>query len=76
IGSSSGGDSHSAESVRHRIKALIDGESADAILSDDKIVEILKNENVEIARRTIAKYRESMKIPSSVQRRREKKSSL
>ncbi|MDH5749188.1 MAG: RNA polymerase factor sigma-54, partial [Rhodospirillales bacterium] len=46
IGSSSGGDSHSAESVRHRIKALIDGESADAILSDDKIVEILKNENV------------------------------
>ncbi len=76
IGSSLGGNAHSAEAVRHRIKALIDTESVDSILSDDKIVEILKIEGVEIARRTIAKYRESMKIPSSVQRRREKKSSL
>ena len=74
IGSSTGGLAHSAESVRHRIKALINGESPQKILSDDKLVEILKIDGIEIARRTVAKYRESMKIPSSVQRRREKKS--
>ena len=69
-----GGGVHSAESVRHRIKALIDEEDTKKILSDDKIVEILKAEGIEIARRTVAKYRESMKIPSSVQRRRNKSS--
>ena len=67
-----GGGVHSAESVRHRIKALIDEEEPKKILSDDKIVEILKTEGIEIARRTVAKYRESMRIPSSVQRRRDK----
>jgi len=71
IGSADGGDAHSAESVRHRIKALIDAENA-AVLSDDRIVEILKGEGIDIARRTVAKYREAMNIPSSVQRRREK----
>jgi RNA polymerase sigma-54 factor len=65
-----GGGVHSAESVRHRIKALIDEEEPKKILSDDKIVKILKEEGIEIARRTVAKYRESMKISSSVQRRR------
>ncbi len=72
IASTEGGDAHSAEAVRHRIKELIDGESAKAILSDDKIVELLRGSGIEIARRTVAKYRESMQIPSSVQRRREK----
>ena len=67
-----GGGVHSAESVRHRIKALIDEENPKKILSDDKIVETLKAEGIEIARRTVAKYRESMHIPSSVQRRRDK----
>lgn len=57
-----------------RIKALIDEEKADAVLSDDAIVDILKKDNIELARRTVAKYRESMNIPSSVQRRRMKKS--
>jgi len=71
IGSADGGDAHSAESVRHRIKSLIDGEGKD-VLSDDKIVEILKAEGIEIARRTVAKYREGMNISSSVQRRRDK----
>ena len=71
IGSADGGDAHSAESVRHRIKALIDAEGKD-VLSDDKIVDILKGEGVDIARRTVAKYREGMNIPSSVQRRRDK----
>jgi RNA polymerase sigma-54 factor len=76
IGSSSGGESHSAESVRHRIKTLVDAESPKAILSDDKIVKILKDDGVDIARRTVAKYRDALHIPSSVQRRREKNSSL
>lgn len=71
IGSNDGGDAHSAESVRHRIKALIDAEGKQ-VLSDDRIVEILKSESIDIARRTVAKYREGMNIPSSVQRRREK----
>jgi RNA polymerase sigma-54 factor len=58
--------------VRSRIKELIDKEAAEAVLSDDQLVAVLKNEGVDIARRTVAKYRESLKIPSSVQRRREK----
>jgi RNA polymerase sigma-54 factor len=71
IGSADGGDAHSAESVRHRMRALIDGEGKE-VLSDDRLVEILKAEGIDIARRTVAKYREAMNIPSSVQRRREK----
>lgn len=67
-----GGDAHSAEAVRHRIRALIDEEPANRILSDDRIVAILQGEGIDIARRTVAKYRESMRIASSVQRRREK----
>lgn len=66
------GASHSAESVRARIRALVDAEDPAAVLSDDSIVEILKKEGVDLARRTVAKYRDSLKIPSSVQRRREK----
>jgi RNA polymerase sigma-54 factor len=73
INSSTGGDAHSAEAVRHRIKALIEDELPTKILSDDKLVELLKTGGIDIARRTVAKYREAMKIPSSVQRRREKK---
>jgi RNA polymerase sigma-54 factor len=72
ISGSDGEAAHSAEAVRFRIKALIDGEPAGGILSDDRIVEILKSDGIEIARRTVAKYREAMRIPSSVQRRREK----
>ncbi len=72
IAAAHGGEAHSAEAVRHRIKQLIDGESAADILSDDTIVERLREAGIEIARRTVAKYREAMRIPSSVQRRREK----
>lgn len=74
LGSASGGEDHSAESVRYRIKQLIDAETADAILSDDTIAEMLqKEQGIEVARRTVAKYREGMNIPSSVVRRRQKK---
>ena len=68
--STAGGDSHSAESVRQRIKDMIAAEAPKSILSDDAIVENLKGEGIEIARRTVAKYRESLNIPSSIQRRR------
>jgi len=73
IASAGEGEAHSSESVRHRIKTLIDAERPAAILSDDKLVEILGKEGIDIARRTVAKYREAMRIPSSVQRRREKR---
>ena len=66
------GESHSAEAVRHRIKALIDDEAPKAILSDDSIVTRLRADGIDIARRTVAKYREAMRIPSSVERRRVK----
>lgn len=71
IQSSDGGAAHSAEAVRHRIKSMIDGEVRDGdILSDDRIVEILKETGIDIARRTVAKYREALRIPSSVERKR------
>lgn len=68
-----GGDSHSAEAVRHKIRALIMQESPEAVLSDDDIVDMLKKGGIDLARRTVAKYREAMNIASSVQRRREKR---
>ena len=74
IQATDGSESHSAESVRHRIKAMIDAEDERSILSDDKIVKLLRDEGVDIARRTVAKYREALGIPSSVQRRRAKAS--
>ncbi len=72
VGATAGCDGHSAEWVRHRIKALIDGEAGNGVLSDDTIAEALQAEGIDIARRTVAKYREALGIPSSVQRRREK----
>jgi RNA polymerase sigma-54 factor len=76
IASSDGGEAHSAEAVRHRIRQLIDGETPDGVLSDDTIVDKLRAAGIDIARRTVAKYREAMRIPSSVQRRRDKQAAL
>jgi RNA polymerase sigma-54 factor len=76
IASADGGEAHSAEAVRHRIRQLIDAETPDYVLSDDTIVEKLREAGIDIARRTVAKYREAMRIGSSVQRRREKQTSL
>ncbi len=68
-----GGDGAvSAEAVKSHIKALIAAETADAILSDDTLVDLLRGKGMDIARRTVAKYREAMGIGSSVQRRRQK----
>lgn len=70
IASADGGEAHSAEAVRHRIKSLIEQERPEDVLSDDRIVEILREAGVDIARRTVAKYRESLRIPSSLERKR------
>lgn len=75
IHGTNGGDSHSAEAVRHRIRTLIDAEIPAEVLSDDAIVVVLRKEGVDIARRTVAKYREALRIPNSVQRRRDKMAS-
>ncbi|MCL5776679.1 RNA polymerase factor sigma-54 [Limibaculum sp. FT325] len=69
-GSAGGEDGVAAEAVRHRIRALVDAEAPNAILSDDAIVEMLRAEGIDIARRTVAKYRTALRIPSSVDRRR------
>jgi len=72
INATHGGEGHSAEAVRHRIRALVSAENAGTVLSDDAIVSALRREGVDIARRTVAKYRDALRIPSSVQRKREK----
>ena len=66
------GQTHSAETVRHRVQALISGESPKNILSDDAVAAILQKEGIDIARRTVAKYRDALRIPGSAQRKREK----
>ncbi len=73
ISAADGGEAHSAEAVRHRIKQMIDAEPPEDALSDDTIVQRLREDGIDIARRTVAKYREAMNIPSSVQRRRDKR---
>jgi len=72
IAAANGGEAHSAEAVRHRIRQMIEGETIADVLSDDTIVDKLREAGIDIARRTVAKYREAMRIPSSVQRRRDK----
>jgi RNA polymerase sigma-54 factor len=76
IPASGGNDAHSAEAVRHRIRAMIRGEAPDDTLSDERLIELLQREGVDIARRTVAKYRKAMRIPSSDQRRRDKRRAL
>lgn len=76
VGGAGGGDAQSAEAVRNRIKTLVEREDPRKTLSDDSIVKLLKESGMDVARRTVAKYRESMNIPSSVQRRRRKAAAL
>lgn len=73
IAASNGGEDFSAETVRHRIRQIVEAETAQAVLSDDAIVEALRASGIDLARRTVAKYREMMRIPTSQQRRRMKK---
>ena len=75
IASSEPGQAHSAEAVRQRIRQMIDDENPDEVLSDDLIVERLRKAEILVARRTVAKYRDSLRIPSSVERRKMKMAS-
>ncbi|MCS5607133.1 MAG: RNA polymerase sigma-54 factor, partial [Alphaproteobacteria bacterium] len=68
-----GGDDRSSEAVRDQLRDLIENETVNTVLSDDKLVDILRGTGVGIARRTVAKYRDAMGIPSSVLRRRIKR---
>lgn len=70
IAATDGGEAVAATAVRHRIKTMIEGEAPNAILADDRIAALLQQEGIAIARRTVAKYREAMHIPSSAARRR------
>lgn len=73
IASADGGEAHSAEAVRARIRELIDTEleqGAKKVLSDEAIARVLKDESMDIARRTVAKYREAMNLPTSAERKR------
>jgi RNA polymerase sigma-54 factor len=72
IPAANGAAAHSAEAVKFKIKSLIDTETAAEVLSDDRLVELLHADGIDIARRTVAKYREALRIPSSVLRRRDK----
>ncbi|HEX3218291.1 MAG TPA: RNA polymerase factor sigma-54 [Aestuariivirgaceae bacterium] len=71
ISSAEGGDSHSAEAVRQRIREMVEREAPGRALSDTEIVDKLRQDGIDIARRTVAKYRDALGIPSSVQRQRE-----
>lgn len=75
-GSYTGEENTSTLSIKHQIKKLIDDETPDKILSDDKIVELLATRGIKIARRTVTKYREAMNIPASGQRKRTKRSAF
>lgn len=67
--SSEGGEDQSSTSVRAKIRKLIGGENQSKPLSDSKITNLLKDEGISVARRTVAKYREAMNIPSSSDRK-------
>ncbi|WP_394730541.1 RNA polymerase factor sigma-54 [Altererythrobacter sp. GH1-8] len=73
IGSTGDGEGASSEAIKARIKALIDAEDPKKVLSDAKLVELLNAEGFDLARRTVAKYREAIGLGSSSQRRRQKK---
>src|SRR4029077_8907910 len=72
LAASRGGEEHSAEAVRSLLRSLIEKEGSGGVLSDEKLVEMLRGSGVEIARRTVAKYREALGIPGSARRRRAK----
>ena len=65
-----GSEGRAATAVRHRIRAMINAEAPGRILSDDMIVVQLQEDGIDIARRTVAKYRRVLGLPSSVERRR------
>ena len=76
VGHAAGGDDVSSATVKHLIKEIIDGEDGQKPISDEQIAKDLKAKGVDVARRTVAKYREALHIPSSSKRKRLNASSL
>lgn len=72
VAAADGAGAVSAEAVKAAIRQLIDAEDAKTILSDDALVDLLNERGFDLARRTVAKYREAIGLGSSVQRRRQK----
>ncbi|WP_134500706.1 RNA polymerase factor sigma-54 [Microvirga pakistanensis] len=70
LSAATGEGEHAAKAVRHRIRQLIEAETPERVLSDEALAQVLRAEGIAVARRTIAKYREVLRIPSSAQRRR------
>ncbi len=75
-GTYTGAEDVSTQAIKHKIRQLINAETPDDVLSDDKLVELLAREGIKIARRTVAKYREALDIPTSAARKRQKRSPL
>lgn len=75
-GTYTGDENTSVISIKHQIKQLIENEEPQNILSDDKIVELMAQKGIKIARRTVNKYREAMGIPTSAERKRQKRSQI
>jgi RNA polymerase sigma-54 factor len=73
VASADGEGTVSAEAVKAQIRSLCEAEDPSDVLSDDKLVELLREKGFDLARRTVAKYREAIGIGSSVQRRRQKR---
>ena len=73
LAAADGGEDHSSEAVRDQLRDLIENETVNTVISDDKLVDILRSTGVGIARRTVTKYRNAMGIPPSAQRRRIKR---
>ncbi len=71
VGALNGGPGHAASAVRQRLRVLIDRETDP--LSDEAITRLMRAEGYDLARRTVAKYREMLRIPSSVERRRRRR---
>ena len=73
IPSSEESDKHAASAVREALKKLISSEVSNKPLSDEKIADVLSDQGIDVARRTVAKYRDMLNIPSSAERKRRSK---
>lgn len=70
VGGNGEGDAHSSTAIRARIRKLVADEPQRKPLSDNRLTELLAADGIKVARRTVAKYREALGIPSSSERKR------
>lgn len=70
LSNDSTGEETSTSSIKKQLQALVDNENKAKPLSDQKLVDLLKEQDIEISRRTVTKYREALGIPASSKRKR------